>query len=64
MHRRKKHRCTTNNLIMCHFHVYLRGSETHDFAKYFHIFEMKSKFLTKLKHCNENAQAQRKSMYY
>ena len=48
---------------MCHFHAFLHGAETHDFAKYFHIFEMKSKFLTKLKDWNENAQAQGKSMY-
>ena len=42
--------------------LFLRGAEMHDFAKYFHILEMKSKFLTKLKDVNENAQAQGKYM--
>ena len=63
MHRRKENRCTTNIFIMCHFHAFLHGAETHDFAKYFHIFEMKSKFLTKLKDWNENARPQGKDMH-
>ena len=52
------------NFFSSMIYAFLRGAETHYFAKYFHIFEMKSKFLTKLKDWNENAQAQGKSMYY
>ena len=41
----------------CDFHALLRVARTHDFAKYFDIFKMKSKFLTKLTDWNGNAQA-------
>jgi len=51
------------HVFSCDFHAFLRGTETHDFAKYFHIYEMRSKFLTKLKDCDENAQAQGKNMH-
>ena len=47
---------------MCDFHAFLRSTETQDFAKYFHICEMKSKFSTKLKDWNENAHGHRKNL--
>ena len=55
MHKCKEKACITEYFFKCDFHAFLRGAETHDFVKYFHIFEMKSKFLTKLKDWNENA---------
>ena len=38
-------------------------SKTHGFANLNDVFEMKSKFLTKLKDVNKNAQAQGKDMH-
>ena len=63
-HRRREKTCIANFFFKCDFHDFLRGAETHDFAKYFHIFEMKSKFLTKVKDVIENAQAQGKHIHY
>ena len=62
-HRRREKTCIVEFFFKCDFHAFLRGAETHDFAEYFHILEMKSKFLTKLKDVNENAQAQGKDMH-
>ena len=62
-HRVTKKTCSPEFGIKCDFHVFLGGAETHDFAKYFHICEMKSKFLTKIKDWNENAQAQGKNLH-
>ena len=60
---RKKH-ALLNFFFKCHFHAFLSGARTHDFAKQFHIYQMKSKFLTKLKDWNENAQAEGKDMHW
>ena len=62
MHRRKENTCIVEFFFKCDFHVFLLGARTHHFAKYFDIFKMKSKFLTKLKDWNGNAQAQGKNM--
>ena len=59
-HRRREKTCITEFFFKCDFHVFLLGARTHHFAKYFDIFKMKSKFLTKLKDWNGNAQAQEK----
>ena len=52
-----------NFLSSVTFMFFLGGAETHAFAKYFHICELKSKFLTKLKDSNENAQAHGKKLH-
>ena len=62
-HDRREKTCIADFFFKCDFHAFLRREETHDFAKYFHIYEMKSKFLSKLKDWNENAQAQGKDMH-
>ena len=63
MHKHKEKACITEFFFKCDSHAFLCGAKTHDFAKYFHIFEMKSKFLTKLKDWNENARPQGKDMH-
>ena len=62
-HRRREKTCIVEFFFKCDFHAFLRGAETHDFAKYFHILEMKSKFLTKLKDCNETHKHREKNMH-
>ena len=61
-HRRTEKNCILEFFIKCDFHAFLRSTETQDFAKYFHICEMKSKFSTKLKDWNENAHGHRKNL--